>query len=204
MFPDRYSLCIIDTNAPFATGLAQKFYNDTYTMDQNACSSPRLIVWTGNRVKEFKKYFWDSLDILVRAKYTLTQKQVSDKYTKLRVDAIELDELINSISVHGTSIYRVNLSELPENIDSLKADSGYFYEYETNDINSTVSIVNEKYQTLTYYGNGDFKNVLTSFVINNSLTGIDRIVPIGQALSMGVLWDGYDIIRTLSRIVDVK
>jgi len=36
------------------------------------------------------------------------------------------------------------------------------------------------------------------------LSGIDRIVPVGKALDMDVTWDGYDIVRSLSRVIDVK
>ena len=48
------------------------------------------------------------------------------------------------------------------------------------------------------------KDLLLSFIVNNSLIGIDRIVPIGQALNIGVIWDGYDLIRKLSRIIEVR
>ena len=43
-----------------------------------------------------------------------------------------------------------------------------------------------------------------NFVFKNRLSGIDRIVPVGEALDIGVIWDGYDIVRSLSRIIDVK
>jgi hypothetical protein len=52
-FSDRYSLCVIDAPSVIKldeTGLirlSERFYNDTYLMDQNACSSPHLIVWQG-------------------------------------------------------------------------------------------------------------------------------------------------------------
>ena len=36
------------------------------------------------------------------------------------------------------------------------------------------------------------------------LSGIDRIVPIGEGLSMDLIWDGYDIITTMSRIITVQ
>ena len=35
----------------------KKFYNDTYLVDQNACSSPHLIVWIGHENKNLKKGF---------------------------------------------------------------------------------------------------------------------------------------------------
>ena len=45
------------------------------------------------------------------------------------------------------------------------------------------------------------KNVLKSFVLNNNLRGVDRIVPIGNALDIDFNWDGYDLIKTLSRVI---
>ena len=34
--------------------------------------------------------------------------------------------------------------------------------------------------------------------------GVERIVPVGQALEMDTLWDGHDIIAELSRILAVE
>ena len=64
------------------------------------------------------------------------------------------------------------------------------------------SYINNKYQTLTYFGIS--KDILKNFVLKNQLEGIDRIVPIGQALDISFFWDGYDLNRTLSRVVDIK
>ena len=63
-----------------------------------------------------------------------------------------------------------------------------------------INIISNKYQTLTYFGLE--KLSLKNFVIDNKLNGIDRIVPIGKALEMSLIWDGFDIIRSLSRIID--
>ena len=89
-----------------------------------------------------------------------------------------------------------------DNIDSLRGKFGYFFEHNTDDINKIAHIINTKYQTLTYFGLD--KSYLLDFVIRNRLSGIDRIVPVGKALDMDVMWDGYDIVRSLSRIIDVK
>ena len=66
---------------------------------------------------------------------------------------------------------------------------------------SIAGIINNKYQTLTYYG-VDKKN-LVRFIVENSITGIDRIVPVGKALDMDVIWDGYDVIGCLSRVISI-
>ena len=38
-------------------------------------------------------------------------------------------------------------------------------------------------------------------VVAARLRGIDRIVPVGKAMDIGVFWDGHDLVRELSRIV---
>ena len=60
-------------------------------------------------------------------------------------------------------------------------------------------IITNRYQTMTYYGVE--KKDLKEFIQSNQILGIDRIVPIGRAFDMGPVWDGYDIIYSLSRVV---
>ena len=76
------------------------------------------------------------------------------------------------------------------------------FEYDLNNLNEIKHIVNNKYQTLTYYGIDKF--LLKKFVLQNNLKGIDRIVPVGQSLNIGLLWDGYDIVNILSRGIEVQ
>ena len=116
-------------------------------------------------------------------------------------DAIELKN-ISSFEKHGNYVYRITLDKVVDSMDSLRGKFGYFYEYDTDDINSIAHIINNKYQTLTYFGVD--KSELLGFVVKNRLLGIDRIVPIGKALDMDIIWDGYDIIRSLSRVIEVK
>ena len=36
-------------------------------------------------------------------------------------------------------------------------------------------------------------------VYQNRIKGIDRVVPFGKTLDIGLVWDGYDLIREMSR-----
>jgi len=206
-FSDRFSLCIIDAPSVIKLDetelirLSERFYNDTYLMDQNACSSPHLIVWQGVEKEVAKERFWTAVYHTADEKYQLAAVNVVDKYTMLCQNAIELNNT-SSIKKHGNYVYRIALDKVPDNIDTLRGKFGYFYEYDTDDINSITHIINNKYQTLTYFGVD--KSELLGFVVKNRLLGIDRIVPIGKALDMDIIWDGYDIIRSLSRIIEVK
>jgi len=206
-FADRYSFCaieassIIELDEQALKQLAQNFFNDTYLMDQNACSSPHLVVWLGEENEEAKERFWLAVYRVVTEKYQLAAVNAIDKYTLLCHDALEFDG-ISRFQKHGNYVYRVSFDTLPRNVDTLRGRCGYFYEYDTFDMDSIAHIVNTKYQTLTYFGVD--RSELLDFVVRNRLSGIDRIVPLGEALDIGVIWDGYDIVRSLSRIIDVK
>ena len=73
-FTDKYSLSIFDSNKISVINkidlehLARNFYNDTYLVDQNACSSPNLIIWTGSKVENAKKIFWSKLLKVIKKK----------------------------------------------------------------------------------------------------------------------------------------
>lgn len=207
VFSDRYSFCVLDarsvtnlTDAKLKT-LARRFYNDTYLMDQNACSSPRLVVWLGKDKDQAKKRFWQCVYDIVESNYSICPVSVVDKYTQWCLDAISLHDLA-ACRKSTNYLYRLSLDELPDNTHTLRGTCGYFYEYDTDDINSLAHIVNTRYQTMTYFGID--KPTLVAFVVDNRLKGIDRIVPIGAALDISVIWDGYDVVERLSRIVEVR
>jgi hypothetical protein len=66
-------------------------------------------------------------------------------------------------------------------------------------VESLKTIVGERYQTVTCFG-VDPEEII-SLVVDTGWTGIDRVVPVGKALDIGVVWDGYNLIESLSRIV---
>ena len=116
-------------------------------------------------------------------------------------DAIELDSLIE-MRRNGNRLYILRLGNLLAGIETRRCGSGYFYEYVTENMDDIAPIITSKFQTLTYCGVS--KELLESFVVRHRLTGIDRIVPVGSAMDIGLIWDGYDLIRTLSRVCDIR
>ena len=57
-------------------------------------------------------------------------------------------------------------------------------------------------QTLSVYGfsAGEVGELLASL----SNRGLDRVVPIGQALEFGNIWDGIDLLDSMSRKIDIS
>lgn len=207
-FADRYSIAAINADKLIADqlndeglkSLAERFYNDTYLFDQNACSAPHLVVWTGNHVEEAKKLFWGALQCVVEQKYQFQDVMAVDKLTALYKQACAMptheEETKNNI------LRRVEIDALPQDIDSFRCAGGYFTEYTAQSLDEIAPIVNEKYQTLAYYG--FTQQELADFVRRNRLSGIDRIVPFGETTAFSLTWDGMNLIERMSRIIDIQ
>jgi hypothetical protein len=206
VFPDRYSICMIDGKAikqlseTELNRLAEGFYNDTYLMDQNACSSPQLVLWK-NVGTGAKERFWDSVNMAAQGKYSLQAAVSVEKYLHLCSDAIKYN-CISSFNRYENIIYRAIFSSLPDDLAEFRGQGGYFYEYDLKNFEELLPFINQKYQTITYFGIEP--NALKEFIINNHLLGIDRIVPIGSAMDIGLTWDGYDLVNILTRTICVK
>ena len=203
-FADRYSLALINTGTIMAAGpdemkrLAHNFYNDSFLVDQNACSSPNLIFWVGDEAADAREKFYQAL-MTEETAYSLSDIKVSDKFVHSCEVACE-----NNVTIrrYGNFIYDYKLKEIREPVSLYRGSCGEFYSYEIADIKEGVDCLDdEKIQTLLLYG-VDREEVL-NMIMKNGMKGVDRIVEIGKALDLGVIWDGYDVIGSLSRIVSI-
>ena len=203
-FADRFSLAVI--NSDYYLGLdnvdhvAENFYNDTYMTDQNACTSPRLVVWTGNKKAEAKKVFWSTLHKFVRKKYIFRPIQGINKMTSAFLFAVE--EPNAKIEPHEDNyIIRIRVPDLKDGLMEYKDNSGYFFEYDCDDILELREICNSKQcQTIGYIGNAE--EILP--LVRSGIKGIDRIVPVGKTMDFEFIWDGYNLYERLTRIVKVN
>lgn len=94
---------------------------------------------------------------------------------------------------------RVELNELFENVLDYKSNMGYFFEYTIQSLVEIVPLLRNSCQTICYYGI-ESENI-RALVAKSGVRGVDRIVPMGHAQELSLVWDGFDIISHLSRIV---
>jgi len=209
-FSERYSFAVIGAAEVLHLDeiklkrLIDGFFNDTYLMDQNACSSPQFILWyaTDDQITQAAKAkFWDAVNTKVSNEYDLAAKSSVDKLTWMCLDLVNRD-FVTEVNTHTNNIYRVQMNSLPDSILGLNGKYGYFYEYSSSDLCVIEKLIDIKIQTLTYFGVN--KEELFNIIYKSGKVGIDRIVPIGTALDIGIIWDGYDMIYSLSKIVDLK
>ena len=204
-FSDRVSFSILNSDKiskltnKLLENLCNSFYSDAYFIDQNACSSPHLILWYGESYNSARTKFWSKFKKIASKKYDLPEIGALEKFSHFCEDLINSN--IKSKKLTDNYTYNVESVNNNFNFENLRSKWGYFYEKKINSIHDLKNYDNLKNQTLTYYGFK--KEFLLNYVINNNLLGIDRIVPVGYAHAISTKWDGYDIVYSFSRIVDI-
>lgn len=202
-FADRCSLAVIDSEWFLEKAdrrrTVQDFYNDTFLTDQNACTSPRIVVWLGERRTEAKEAFWGALHEMVKARYEFQPVQGIDKLVKSCLLAAGKE----SVKVRprpDNLIYRISVPALSRELLDQTGNSGYFLEYDCGDILELRELCNDpRCQTIAYVGE---KELLLP-LLNTGIKGIDRVVPVGNTMDFNLIWDGYNLCERLTRIIQV-
>jgi hypothetical protein len=199
LFKDKYSICLLNADEYMHESspekICQDFYKDTYLFDQNACTSPHLLVWSGTQenIRDAKELFWKHLYTIVKQKYELQPHSAIDKLNAFCLQAMNL-EGSKKISMPDNLVWRVELPQLSRGIVEQRGNCGYFIEHETPDVKSIASIFTEKFHTIAYYG-FDLQQLEKMFPNSPAF----RFVPVGRTSDFSLTWDGYDLVTELSR-----
>lgn len=214
-FADRFSLAVMDVEAYRALSeqekrnIARGFYNDTYLTDQNACTSPRTVIWLntmGKQKEDIRKVrteFWGRLWEIVSREYVFQDIQGVNKLTKKYLLAADGEiNVVESRPAEGADNRLVCMET--ESITVRLADyfdnAGFFLEYITDNILDLREMCNdERCQTIGYLGE---KEMFVS-LIKAGVKGVDRIVPVGKTMEFDLIWDGYNLVERLSRTISL-
>ena len=203
-FADRYSICVIGSEeylkAENKKNIARGFFNDTYLNDQNACTSPRIVIWMGSKTHEAQEIFWSELHLILKSEYNIMPIQVVNKYISVCRQAIDEDVYMNTVG--DNLIFRVKTDALYANLKDYCGNSGYFMEYEAKSLDEILPICETACQTLSYYGIA--LDDIKQFIFQSRPRGIDRVVPIGKTMDFSLTWDGYDLINNFTRKVSFE
>jgi hypothetical protein len=178
--------------------LAKSLTTDIFTFDQMGCSSPHKIFVVGS-VENDGSALAALLDaVRTEAHRRGVQIPASHSIRKL-TEALVLAgvEPGTSVPTRAGELMSVMIPHLRRSDD--RVGGGFVVVEFIPDLSSLLEIVRAGHQTVTYYGFP--KEELERFARAATLTGISRIVPIGQALSFDVVWDGYDLLRELTRTI---
>ena len=199
-FADRHSLAIINSNVYLkenSDDVAKDFYTDTYYTDQNACSSPRLVVWVGDKVEEARSLFWEKLHILVNSDYEMRSIQAVDKFTSLSMLGMGHNGV--KLVSKDNMVMRVEVESFYPELMEYKTGGGYFFEYKAKSLDEVVPILTKQCQTISVLGIE--KQEILDLVYKHGVRGVDRVVDLGQTMGLEFIWDGFKMIETMSRFI---
>ncbi|GAC15205.1 acyl-CoA reductase [Aliiglaciecola lipolytica] len=196
-FADRYSAALVAgescTQSQNVEQLADLFWRDTKPYNQQACSSPKVIFWLGET-----RYLPDFLNALDN----LASKQASSithKNNQLINLQLVKSHQQNSQTLLNNRICALAISSLDSQLMEWHAGENVIYIRQIDNLESLQNESSEKLQTLSYWGID--KDRLLKQIGSESILGIDRIVPLGQALDFEPIWDSYDLFSQLSRTI---
>ena len=208
-FPDRWSLALFSQAAFSAMDgeelavQARRFYNDTYQMDQNACSSPHLVLWLEDGgTPDCRARWWRTVAEQVVRRYDLGFYQAARKKETLCRLAMTMDTppIASVEQYEGNRLYVACLDRLPADPTGLRGGFGLFFQSAVSGWEALLSLLSPKVQTLVC--GGIEPEPLARYLAERGAGGVDRVVRLGKALEMDTIWDGKDLISGLSRSIE--
>ena len=216
-FADKYSLSIVNLNEIEKTGdkYAELLWRDTQAFYQQACSSPRIVVFVGENIGK-NCTANTSLIKSVFAKANLLAKEDSENWrddTRLNEHLVTIQSL--SIQSYITENGLLQLDQISaalvepitqEAMAQHKGNGLYYISLATNvdDAFDKLALsdaqreyaISAKVQTISVFG---FDKETLSRIADSKLGQTNfRVQDQGQALDFSFRWDGYNLLESLS------
>jgi hypothetical protein len=207
-FADKYSSALIDAvvlndaDEQVFNRLVSHFVNDAYLYGQQACSSPRTVFWlNSDRQQAIIERFWQAVDdVLCEKGRTFDHGiQTADQLNKVTVSqqlAIDYGVTFKSANLRWVTCVAFTNAPMTQAARTKHCGYGLFYQVALNHLNDLTSMLADNEQTLSYFGL-DHNEI--SDALEQAPDAVDRIVPIGCALTFSTVWDGYDLPLSLTR-----
>lgn len=181
--------------------LASGFFNDLFWFDQMACSSPHVLFWVG-AAREFEP--------AVEAFETALQAEADRRHfsapaasaVQRRTFAFELAADADvRVSLGRPGFVGVRVLEA-RGLARETCGGGLLRHYRLDRLDELVAFAEERDQTVTHFGfpEGEMRTVAAQL----GARGLDRLVPVGEALAFDPVWDGFDLIDDFTRRVRVR
>lgn len=209
VFADRLSLAALsaDTVAgadPAALdGLARALFNDVYSFDQMGCSSPRLLVWVGDAATARKAE--DRLTQAMEAELARRGHHVDPAIATAKLAfgcGLAMDGIARALRYVSTDWMVADLGDgLPHPLPHDHCGGGLLLACRVDNLTDIAPAMDRTIQTLTHFGFA--ADEVAALARTCAGRGIDRLVPVGEALAFGPLWDGYDLFNEMTRMVRV-
>jgi hypothetical protein len=207
VFGSKFSYSLIAAAPYLAAGqdvrerLAGGFFNDMFWFDQLACSSPQVVFWVGGEdewtsaIERFEEELQREVDrrgLVTRAETAVERRAFAFGLAAgadVRVD------------LHRPGFVGVRVRDRA-GLTRETCGGGLLRHYRLDRPEDLVGHAGESDQTVTHFGIA--ADSLRALATGLGARGVDRLVPVGEALAFDAVWDGYDLLDDFTRRVRVK
>lgn len=201
LFGDRWSLSVLRAEAVLtldAAGreeLAQALYRDLQPFAQQACSSPRLLLWIGPGAEPAQAALVPELRRVWAARGGLLEpaERAEGRHrafsAALTLPVAEVQPLHPSLWL----LRLLQLDALPREVSA----PGLLPSAALPTLDALIPLLGRRDQTLGCFGFA--AEELRAFARRAGAACPDRLVPVGQALRFGRYWDGHDLLQAFTR-----
>lgn len=207
VFPDRSSFAVVCAAAwlcaPRAARatVAEGFVNDTYWFDQAACSSPRTVFWVGTAddCDAARADFTDHVSRVVTVRgWGVDAAMAVEK--RVSTYGLAADGVAERVEFRGNALADVTLAAAAA-APRRWLGAGTFAHARLGSLAELAPLIERRDQTMTHFGFG--RSELEELARGLAGRGVDRMVPVGSALSFHRVWDGVDLPAEFTRLVTV-
>lgn len=197
VFGSKFSYSIISSQTILMASddemkkFASALFNDIFLFDQMACSSPGLVFFVGKddivkTVNKFNSFLQQEIE---GRKYKIDVSLAVKRINYAFEESVKSDIKVNLEKPGFVTIQNNQLKDIKREI----CGGGLFSYLSVEDLNKVIEFASKKDQTVTYFGFK--KDELKEFTLKMGIKGVCRIVPVGEALSFDINWDGYNLIN---------
>ncbi len=207
VFGSKYSFAVVDAGRYREAAederarVASGFFNDLFWFDQMACSSPHVVFWIGapEAAEPAARDFERALQAEV-ARRRFEPPVSSAVHRRGYAFGLAASADVR-VALEHPGFVGVHLHDSSA-LDKDVCGGGLFRHLPVARLSDVLAFVDEGDQTLTHWGlDGD---ALRDFAGAAGARGLDRVVPIGEALAFDVVWDGFHLIDDVLRRVRVR
>lgn len=207
-FPDRNSFAVVKVSAYRALDpgqrdrVAERLFNDVFWFDQAGCASPRWLIWCGGAADDPPSLGADLAErlrlVTDRKGFRVVSGMAIEKMVGTYGEAIEGHvDRIDKWSNEVFTVHAADVRALPRRY----LGAGVLVESVVERLVDIAPLVQRSDQTVAHLG--FTVEELTQLADACNGRGVDRLVPVGQALAFSAVWDGFDLLTEFSRLVEL-
>jgi Acyl-CoA reductase (LuxC) len=207
VFSSKFSYALLDAAAVQQLSettlgqLAANFFNDMFVFDQMACSSPHIVFWLGDAAT--MAAVMPQFNAALEREITRRDPQdVSIATAVKRFNTVAARVIDEDLQVDRQYRGFIALAQRQGPIRKDHSGSGILNHCHLAQIQDIVQFATCGDQTITHFGLTAAQ--LQELAYQVGTRGVDRLVPVGQALNFSPDWDGYNLLDDFTRRVVVQ